>query len=123
MDGRTLTQIVDKILVERGISRSDFCKAIGISSASYSGWKNGSQPRDDKIIAIENYLEVDLSHYEKNLNKNIQTDAEEILDWIMSDYSHRALFESARDLTRSEALTAASFIEKLKAGEVNGYAP
>ena len=54
--GKELTQIVDRILAERGISRVDFCKEIGISSAAYSGWKKGSQPREDKIIAIEKCL-------------------------------------------------------------------
>lgn len=66
MDGKTLTQIVDKILVDRGISRLDLCKAIGITSASYSGWKKGSQPREDKIIAIENFLGISFADYENS---------------------------------------------------------
>jgi transcriptional regulator with XRE-family HTH domain len=64
--GKELTQIVDRILAERGISRVDFCKEIGISSAAYSGWKKGSQPREDKIIAIEKCLGISFSDYEKS---------------------------------------------------------
>lgn len=66
IDGKELTQIVDRILAERGISRVDFCKEIGISSAAYSGWKKGSQPREDKIIAIEKCLGISFSDYEKS---------------------------------------------------------
>lgn len=64
--GKELTQIVDRILAERGISRIDFCNEIGISSAAYSGWKKGSQPREDKIIAIEKCLGISFSDYEKS---------------------------------------------------------
>jgi transcriptional regulator with XRE-family HTH domain len=64
--GKELTQIVDRILAERGISRVDFCKEIGISSAAYSGWKKGSQPREVKIIAIEKCLGISFSDYEKS---------------------------------------------------------
>ena len=66
MDGKTLTQIVDRILAERGISRLELCDAIGITSASYTGWKKGSQPREDKILAIEKYLNISLADYEKS---------------------------------------------------------
>lgn len=114
MDGKTLTQIVDRILAERGISRLELCNAIGITSASYSGWKKGSQPREDKIVAIEKYLGIDLSDYEKS-DRDSETD--EVLQWLREDFSHRALFESAKGLTKEQAYAAASFIEKLKAGE------
>ena len=112
--GKELTQIVDRILAERGISRIDFCKEIGISSAAYSGWKKGSQPREDKIIAIEKCLGISFSDYEKS-DRNSETD--EVLQWLREDFSHRALFESAKGLTKEQAYAAASFIEKLKAGE------
>ena len=114
MDGKTLTQIVDRVLAERGISRLELCNAIGITSASYSGWKKGSQPREDKIVAIEKYLGISFSDYEKS-DRSSETD--EILQWLREDFSHRALFESAKGLTKEQAYAAASFIEKLKAGE------
>lgn len=66
MDGKTLTQIVDRILAERGISRLELCNAIGITSASYTGWKKGSQPREDKVIAIEKFLGISFADYEKS---------------------------------------------------------
>ena len=41
----------------------------------------------------------------------------EVLQWIREDFAHRALFESAKGLTKEQAYAAASFIERLKAGE------
>ncbi len=113
MGGKELTQILDKILVERGISRLKFCDAIGISSAAYSNWKNGGKPRDDKIAAIEQYLNINLSDYEAAED----SESAEVLQWLREDFSHRALFESAKGLTKEQAYAAASFIEKLKAGD------
>lgn len=102
MDGKTLTRIVDSILVERGISRVELCNAIGITSASYTGWKKGSQPRDDKIIAIEKYLGIDLSDYEKS----------ETLDSLRDDL--RILLRSARDLPPSSVYALVAQVEKMK---------
>lgn len=102
MDGKTLTRIVDSILVERGISRLELCNAIGITSASYTGWKKGSQPRDDKITAIEKYLGIDLSDYEKS----------ETLDSLRDDL--RILLRSAKDLPPSSVYALVAQVEKMK---------
>lgn len=102
MDGKTLTQIVDRILAERGISRLELCDAIGITSASYTGWKKGSQPREDKILAIEKYLNIDLSDYEKSdLRETLRDDL-------------RVLLNSASDLPPSSVYALISQIEKMK---------
>jgi transcriptional regulator with XRE-family HTH domain len=102
MDGKTLTQIVDKVLVDKGISRAELCEAIGITSAAYSGWKKGSTPRDDKIIAIEKYLGISFSDYEKcDPRENLRDDL-------------RILLHSASDLPPSSVYALISQIEKLK---------
>lgn len=102
MDGKTLTQIVDRILAERGISRLELCDAIGITSASYTGWKKGSQPREDKILAIEKYLNIDLSDYEKSDPRETLRD------------DLRVLLNSASDLPPSSVYALISQIEKMK---------
>lgn len=102
MDGKTLTRIVDQILAERGISRIELCNAIGISSASYTGWKKGSQPREDKVIAIEKFLGVKLIDYEKS----------ETLETLRDDL--RILLRSANDLPASSVYALISQIEKMK---------
>lgn len=102
MDGKTLTQIVDKVLVEKGMSRTELCEAIGITSAAYSGWKKGSTPRDDKIIAIEKYLGISFSDYEKcDPREDLRDDL-------------RILLHSASDLPPSSVYALVSQIEKMK---------
>ena len=102
MDGKTLTQIVDRILAERGISRLELCDAIGITSASYTGWKKGSQPREEKILAIEKYLGISFADYEKS----------EQLESLRDDL--RILLRSASDLPPSSVYALIAQIEKEK---------
>lgn len=102
MDGKTLTQIVDKIMAERGISRLELCEAIGITSGAYTNWKKGSQPREDKIVAIEKYLGIDFSDYEKC----------EQLEELRDDL--RILLRSASDLPPSSVYQLIAQIEKEK---------
>lgn len=102
MDGKMLTQIVDRVLVDKGISRAELCEAIGITSAAYSGWKKGSTPRDDKIIAIEKYLGISFADYEKcDPREDLRDDL-------------RILLHSASDLPPSSVYALISQIEKLK---------
>lgn len=103
MDGKTLTKIVDKILEERGISRLELCDAIGVSSAAYTGWKKGSQPREEKILAIEKFLGVQLSDY---------YEPEDIREELREDL--RILLRSASDLPPSSVYQLISQIEKIK---------
>lgn len=116
VDGKTLTQIVDRILAERGISRADFCNVIGISSAAYSGWKKGSQPREDKIITIEKYLGIDLSDYEKS-NSDMNDETAALLQSIRERQDLRILLHSAKDVPASSVYALISQIEKMKEGE------
>ena len=104
MDGKTLTQIVDRILAERGISRLELCDAIGITSASYTGWKKGSQPREDKILAIEKYLNIDLSDYEKSDPRETLRD------------DLRVLLNSASDLPPSSVYGLEKYAKTKKKG-------
>lgn len=103
MDGKTLTKIVDKILVERGISRVELCEAIGISSAAYTGWKKGSQPREEKILAIEKFLGIHLTDYEGT---------DELREELREDL--RILLRSASDLPPSSVYQLIAQIEKEK---------
>lgn len=108
MDGKTLTQIVDKVLVEKGMSRTELCEAIGITSAAYSGWKKGSTPRDDKIIAIEKYLGISFSDYEKS------DETDELREMLRDRQDLRILLHSAKDAPASSIYALISQIEKLK---------
>ena len=102
MDGKTLTQIVDRILAERGISRLELCDAIGITSGAYTGWKKGSQPREDKIVAIEKFLDISFDDYK----------TADSLDTLREDL--RILLRSAKDLPPSSVYELIAQIEKGK---------
>ena len=102
MDGKTLTQIVDRIMAERGISRLELCEAIGITSSAYTNWKKGSQPREEKILAIEKYLGISFADYEKS----------EQLESLRDDL--RILLRSASDLPPSSVYALIAQIEKEK---------
>ena len=109
MDGKTLTQIVDRLLAERGITRLELCDAIGITSSAYTGWKKGSQPREDKIVAIEKYLNISFADYEKS----------EQLEDLREDL--RVLLRSAKDLPSSSIYQLVAQIEREK--EQNSVLP
>lgn len=89
-------------MAERGISRLELCEAIGITSGAYTNWKKGGQPREDKIVAIEKYLNISFADYEKS----------EQLEELRSDL--RILLNSARDLPPSSVYALIAQIEKEK---------
>ena len=115
MDGKAIARIIDSELASRGISKADFYGRSGVSSATLSQWRTGKyDPTPDKLSSIEKCLGISFSDYEKS-DRDSETD--EVLQWLREDFSHRALFESAKGLTKEQAYAVASFIEKLKAGE------
>lgn len=114
MTGKEIVKIIDERLDEMGISQKDFCAEIGISSAAMSAWRNGSMPKPERIKDIERELKIRFSDYENAED----SESAEVLQWLREDFSHRALFESAKGLTKEQAYAAASFIEKLKAGDL-----
>jgi len=114
MKGEQLARIVEQLLAERGISKGTFYSDVGITATALYGWKRGAEPKPETIAAIEKYFGVDLKSFEKS---DMDDETAEVLQWIREDFAHRALFESAKGLTKEQAYAAASFIERLKAGE------
>ncbi len=108
MDGITLTRIVDKELKKQGKTRLELCEAIGITSAAYSNWKNGGQPRKDKLLAIEKYLGIDLSAIEKS------DESDELREMLRNRQDLRILLNSAKDVPASSVYALISQIEKMK---------
>lgn len=102
MDGQTLVKICDQECLKRGISKAEFYKAIGLSAASFHGWKNGAKPTQKYIDAIEKYLGISIYDYEKS----------EQLEELRSDL--RILLNSAQDLPPSSVYALISQIEKEK---------
>lgn len=102
MDGKTLAKICDTECLKRGMSKSEFYAAIGLSAASFHGWKNGAKPTQKYIDAIEKLFGIDLSDYEKS----------EQLEELREDL--RILLRSAQDLPPSSVYALISQIEKEK---------
>lgn len=114
MDGRQVVKIIDEKLSELGMTQKEFCAQLGIQSSAMSAWRKGSMPKPERLKQIEKCLGISFADYEKS-DRDSETD--KVLQWLREDFSHRALFESAKGLTKEQAYAAASFIEKLKAGE------
>ncbi len=102
MDGKVLAKICDDECLKRGIKKSDFYKAIGISAPSFHGWKNGSTPSDKYVRAVEKYFGIDLKKFE------MSDPREELRDDL------RILLHSASDLPPSSVYALISQIEKMK---------
>lgn len=102
MDGLTLAKICDVECRKRGISKTQFYKDIGLSAPSFHGWKNGANPSQKYVDAIEEYFSIDLSDYEKS---DVREDLRDDL---------RILLNSARDLPPSSVYTLVAQIEKMK---------
>lgn len=113
MDGLTLAKICDAECLKRGLSKTEFYKKIGLSAASFHGWKNGATPSQKYIDAIEQLFNIDLSEYE-NAQGGMDEETASILQMIRENYGYRAVCRSAIDLTPAQAFEAAAFIEKLK---------
>ena len=47
---------------KKGTSPNAVCKAIGLSNATATGWKNGTQPKADVLLMIANYLDVSIDY-------------------------------------------------------------
>lgn len=112
MDGITLTRIVDAELKKQGKTRLELCEAIGITSAAYTNWKNGGQPRKEKLLAIEKYLGIDLSDAEKWSAPDDETAA--LREMLRDRQDLRILLNSAKDVPASSVYALISQIEKMK---------
>ena len=105
MDGKVLAKICDAECIKHDMSKADFYKAIGLTSASFYGWKNGAKPSPKYIDAIEKLFGINLAEYEKS----------EPLETLRDDL--RILLRSAKDLPASSVYALISQIEKMKEDE------
>lgn len=47
---------------KKGTTPNAVCKAIGLSNATATGWKNGTQPKADILVKIAEYLDVSVDY-------------------------------------------------------------
>lgn len=108
MDGVQLVNILNRILKERGISKGEFCKAIGVSANTYSNWANGTEPKLSRIKAIENYLGISLSDYEEGKEPMLTRED------LLNDPDMRMLFDVAQGAPSSVFHEAAALFLRWK---------
>lgn len=108
MTGMELTRIIEDRLLELNMSRGQFCRELGISSAAFSAWKNGSMPRPERIAQIEKCLGISFSDYEKS------DETDELREMLRDRQDLRILLHSAKDVPASSIYALISQIEKLK---------
>lgn len=102
MNGADFARIIEEELKRQGISKGDFYEAVGVSATALYGWKRGATPKRETVTAIEKYLNISFSDYEKSDPR------EEMRDDL------RILLHSARELPPSSVYALISQIEKLK---------
>lgn len=102
MDGKVFAQIITEELANKGIPKGEFYAAVGVTSAAMWGWRNGAMPKRETIAAVEKYLGINFSDYEKSDPR------EELRDDL------RILLHSASDLPPSSVYALISQIEKIK---------
>lgn len=88
MNGQNVVEMVEKILKERGISKGAFYSATGISSTTFSQWRNGLyDPSKEAIRKIEEYLCINFTY---NIDGNVADGTAE--DVISDDQLKFAMF-------------------------------
>lgn len=102
MNGADFARIIEEELKRQGISKGDFYEAVGVSATALYGWKRGAKPKRETVTAIEKYLNISFSDYEKSDTR------EDLRDDL------RILLHSARELPPSSVYALISQIEKLK---------
>ena len=111
MDGATLAKICDAECLKRGMSKADFYAAIGLSAASFHGWKNGAKPSQKYIDAIEKLFGIELSVYER---AEPQDESAELREMLRDRTDLRVLLNSAKDVPPSSVYALISQLEKMK---------
>lgn len=95
MDGKTFTDVVRPILVERKIKKGTFCKAVGVSPNMWANWERGSEPRLSVVLAAGEFLGISFSDIIENKNPAPDLRGEE-------SYSQLELIKLLPELTLDE---------------------
>ena len=108
MNGSQFAKIIEQLLAERGISKGDFYKEIGITATALYGWKRGAMPKPETIAAVEKYFGISLNDIEKS------DESDELREMLRDRQDLRILLNSAKDVPASSIYALISQIEKIK---------
>ena len=108
MTGRELTEKIEAELLRQNISKTQFYEECGVSSATFSQWRNGIfVPSAKKVRDIENYLGIDLHDTSKD-------ETRELREILRDRQDLRILLSSAKDMPPSSVYSLIAQFEKLK---------
>ena len=108
MSGREIVARIEAELVRKNISKTQFYEDCGVSSATFSQWRNEVfVPSPKKIRVIENYLGI-------SLREDPQDESGELREILRDRQDLRILLSSAKDMPPSSVYTLIAQFEKMK---------
>lgn len=114
LTGQRFIEIVAPILKERGIKKSAFCEAIGVSTNMFSNYAKGAEPKASKVEAAEKFLGIRFSDYEEAEKSSEDEELAEYLEYLRTRSEMRMLFKLAKNASKEDVEQAVKIIEALR---------
>lgn len=117
-------EIFEKLLKEFEVSTYQVAKATGISTASFTAWKQGKwNLKTDKMQKIADYFGVSLDYLTTGEEKEgrekyyLNDETAEMAQKIFENRDLRVLFDAAQDATPEDLKTTYDMLAALKKKE------
>ena len=111
MTSKDFVRMIERELTEQGISKGQFYKDCGLSSAVFSSWRSGeNQPSARNIKMISEYLGISVD--DDGVPQDDETLA--LRELLRDRQDLRILLNSAKDAPASSVYTLIAQIEKMK---------
>lgn len=131
MGNSPIVSRINGLLAEKGISKRDFYRDCGITSASYSLWNTGkTTPRMKNLEVIANYLETTTDYLLTGLGEkekaptqegerdhaiyHVDEELKDYLDELRNRSEMRMLFSVAKNANKQKIEAIVKFIEGLE---------
>ena len=117
-------EVFEKLLKEKGMRVSDFCKATGISAGTMSDWKSGRYAlKAEKLKIVADFFGVSVEYImtgqqpeQYYLNPETAAIAQQVYD----NPDLRMLFDAAQDVDPENIRLAAEMLSRFKETNPNG---
>jgi len=117
-------EIFEKLLKEFGVTTYQVAKATGISTASFTAWKQGKwNLKADKLQKIADYFDVSLDYLMTGEEKEggekyyLNDETAEMAQRLFENRDLRVLFDAARDAEPEDLKTTYDMLMALKKKE------
>jgi len=117
-------EIFEKLLKEFGVTTYQVAKAAGISTASFTAWKQGKwNLKADKLQKIADYFDVSLDYLMTGEEKEggekyyLNDETAEMAQRLFENRDLRVLFDAARDAEPEDLKTTYDMLMALKKKE------